>query len=99
MPGPVGSDRTREPALELASMNPVVLPTAEVGCEVSRDMPWEHAEDHLCAKLEQSRFLVEKSYRPGLAGREATERPEFWGDLPRTGSGKAQQTSVRERLA
>ncbi|MEV4645198.1 p-hydroxycinnamoyl CoA hydratase/lyase [Saccharopolyspora sp. NPDC049357] len=74
-------ERTRELALKLAAMNPVVLRTAKVGYKVSRDMPWEHAEDYLYAKLEQSQFLDEangrekgmtqfldeKSYRPGLS--------------------------------
>lgn len=73
--------RTRELALKLASMNPVVLRAAKVGYKIAQEMPWEQAEDYLYAKLEQSQFLDpthgrqkgmaqfldDKTYRPGLA--------------------------------
>jgi feruloyl-CoA hydratase/lyase len=73
--------RTRELAAKLASMNPVVLRAAKVGYKVASEMPWEHAEDYLYAKLEQSQFLDaergreqgmkqfldDKTYRPGLS--------------------------------
>ncbi|MUL40048.1 p-hydroxycinnamoyl CoA hydratase/lyase [Streptomonospora sp. PA3] len=73
-------DRTRELALRLAGMNPVVLRAAKTGYKVAAEMPWDRAEDYLYAKLEQSQFLDPeqgrsrgleqfldaKSYRPGL---------------------------------
>jgi trans-feruloyl-CoA hydratase/vanillin synthase len=73
-------ERTRELAAKLAALNPVVLRAAKIGYKISRDMPWEQAEDYLYAKLEQSQFLDEskgrtqglnqflddKTYRPGL---------------------------------
>jgi feruloyl-CoA hydratase/lyase len=73
--------RTRELALKLASMNPVVLRAAKVGYRIAQEMPWEQAEDYLYAKLEQSQFLDPehgreqgmkqfldgKAYRPGLS--------------------------------
>ncbi|GGV29694.1 crotonase [Actinomadura cremea] len=74
-------ERTRELARKLAAMNPVVLRAAKVGYKIAQEMPWEQAEDYLYAKLEQSqfldpergrekgmsKFLDDKSYRPGLA--------------------------------
>jgi len=72
--------RTREVALKLAGLNQVVAHAAKVGYKMASTMDWEHAEDYLYAKLDQSRlqdragsrtkgltqFLDEKSYRPGL---------------------------------
>jgi trans-feruloyl-CoA hydratase/vanillin synthase len=72
--------RTRELALKLAQTNKEVLRAAKVGFKFAADMPWEQAEDYLYAKLEQSqfldqsngrqqgltRFLDEKTFRPGL---------------------------------
>ncbi|HWC78375.1 MAG TPA: p-hydroxycinnamoyl CoA hydratase/lyase [Pseudonocardiaceae bacterium] len=72
--------RTRELALKLAGMNPVVLRAAKIGYKLAAEMPWEHAEDYLYAKLEQSQFLDaergrqkgleqfldDKTFRPGL---------------------------------
>ncbi|MFC4565480.1 p-hydroxycinnamoyl CoA hydratase/lyase [Nocardiopsis mangrovi] len=72
--------RTRELALRLAGMNPVVLRAAKTGYKVAAAMPWDQAEDYLYAKLEQSQFrdpeqgrsrgmrqfLDDKSFRPGL---------------------------------
>ncbi|WP_298183379.1 p-hydroxycinnamoyl CoA hydratase/lyase [Saccharomonospora sp.] len=80
-------ERTREVALKLASMNRVVLHSAKLGYKMSRDMPWEQAEDYLYAKLEQSQlldrarsrakgleqFLDDKSYRPGLESFDPTK--------------------------
>ncbi|OLT37822.1 p-hydroxycinnamoyl CoA hydratase/lyase [Actinomadura sp. CNU-125] len=74
-------ERTRELALRLAGMNPVVLRAAKVGFKMAQEMSWEQAEDYLYAKLEQSQFLDPehgrekgmsqfldaKSYRPGLS--------------------------------
>lgn len=74
-------ERTRELALKLASMNPVVMRAAKVGYKLAQEMPWEQAEDYLYAKLEQSQFLDaergrqkgmaqfldDKTYRPGLS--------------------------------
>jgi trans-feruloyl-CoA hydratase/vanillin synthase len=65
----------------LKAKNPVVLRAAKIGFKVSREMPWDQAEDYLYAKLEQSQFLDtergresglsqfldEKTFRPGLA--------------------------------
>ncbi|WP_253767905.1 p-hydroxycinnamoyl CoA hydratase/lyase [Goodfellowiella coeruleoviolacea] len=79
-------ERTRELALKLASMNPVVLRAAKVGYKIAAEMPWEQAEDYLYAKLEQSQFLDAeagrqkglaqfldaKSYRPGLGAYDPT---------------------------
>ncbi|WP_372341922.1 p-hydroxycinnamoyl CoA hydratase/lyase [Nocardia sp. CC227C] len=73
-------ERTRELALKLASLNPVVLHTAKVGYRFAAEMTWAQSEDYLYAKLDQSRaldpehgrekgmsqFLDDKSYRPGL---------------------------------
>ncbi|MGY1899889.1 p-hydroxycinnamoyl CoA hydratase/lyase [Nocardia gipuzkoensis] len=73
-------ERTRELALRLAALNPVVLHTAKVGYKFAAEMTWSQAEDYLYAKLDQSRaldpengreqglnqFLDDKSYRPGL---------------------------------
>jgi trans-feruloyl-CoA hydratase/vanillin synthase len=78
-------ERTRELALKLASMNPVVLRAAKVGYKLAQEMSWEQAEDYLYAKLEQSQFLDadrgrqqgmaqfldDKSYRPGLGAYRA----------------------------
>jgi feruloyl-CoA hydratase/lyase len=75
-----------ELADSLKAKNPVVLRAAKQGFRVSRLMPWDHAEDYLYAKLEQSQFLDrergrqaglqqfldDKSFRPGLG---AYERP------------------------
>ncbi|MFB9905650.1 p-hydroxycinnamoyl CoA hydratase/lyase [Allokutzneria oryzae] len=79
-------ERTRELALKLASMNPVVLRAAKVGFKLAAEMPWEQAEDYLYAKLEQSQFLDrdagrqkgldqfldDKAYRPGLGAYDPT---------------------------
>ena len=75
-----------ELADNLKAKNPVVLRAAKQGFRVSRLMPWDHAEDYLYAKLEQSQFLDrergrqaglrqfldDKSFRPGLG---AYKRP------------------------
>ncbi|UGT41523.1 p-hydroxycinnamoyl CoA hydratase/lyase [Nocardia yamanashiensis] len=74
-------ERTRELALKLAALNPVVLHTAKVGYKYAAELTWAQSEDYLYAKLDQSRtldpehgreqglsqFLDDKSYRPGLA--------------------------------
>jgi len=80
LPAELLRSRTREVALKLAGLNQVVAQAAKVGYKMASDMDWEHAEDYLYAKLDQSRlrdragsrtkgltqFLDEKSYRPGL---------------------------------
>ncbi|MFD0773969.1 p-hydroxycinnamoyl CoA hydratase/lyase [Streptomonospora algeriensis] len=80
VPGERLRERTRELALHLAGMNPVVLRAAKTGYKFAAEMPWDQAEDYLYAKLEQSQFLDPeqgrsqgmeqfldaKSFRPGL---------------------------------
>ncbi|RDI44447.1 p-hydroxycinnamoyl CoA hydratase/lyase [Nocardia mexicana] len=79
--------RTRELAVRLGSMNQVVLHTAKVGYRFAAEMSWHQAEDYLYAKLDQSRvldgersrahglsrFLDDKSYRPGLGAFDPAE--------------------------
>lgn len=80
VPGERLRERTRDLALRLAHMNPVVLRAAKTGYKLAAEMPWDQAEDYLYAKLEQSQFLDPehgrsqgmeqfldtKSFRPGL---------------------------------
>ncbi|WP_043735125.1 p-hydroxycinnamoyl CoA hydratase/lyase [Nocardia asiatica] len=73
-------ERTRELALKLAGLNPVVVQAAKVGFKFAAEMTWAQSEDYLYAKLDQARvldpengrqqgmsqFLDDKTYRPGL---------------------------------
>ena len=59
---------TRELAKVLLEKNAVVLRAAKLGFKHCQAMSWDQAEDYLYAKLEQSQFLDEKSFRPGLGG-------------------------------
>ncbi|WNV84254.1 p-hydroxycinnamoyl CoA hydratase/lyase [Umezawaea sp. Da 62-37] len=73
-------ERTTEVAKKLAATNPTVLRAAKIGFRKVQQMSWDQAEDYLYAKLDAttghdperakvqglSRFLDDKSYRPGL---------------------------------
>ncbi|NYH77427.1 trans-feruloyl-CoA hydratase/vanillin synthase [Actinopolyspora biskrensis] len=79
--------RTVEVATRLAGLNTHVLRAAKVGFKKVQQLSWDQAEDYLYAKLDAAtghdpeqgkqqgltRFLDEKSYRPGLGahGHEA----------------------------
>jgi trans-feruloyl-CoA hydratase/vanillin synthase len=72
--------RTEKLAKVLLEKNPTVLRTAKHAYRRVLEMNWEHSEDYLFAKIDQSRFLDpekgrdrgmsqfldEKSYKPGL---------------------------------
>ncbi|MBB5916558.1 trans-feruloyl-CoA hydratase/vanillin synthase [Nocardia transvalensis] len=78
--------RTRELAVQLASLNPVVVHAAKVGYKYAAELTWAQSEDYLYAKLDQarlldpengreegiSRFIDDKAYRPGLGAFDRT---------------------------